>query len=174
MKVRVEAWHLPPRLLTGLYFLNSGLSKARADEATAAQLHGFATGTYPFLRKLDARRFTRLLSAAETAIGVALVLPVVPPACGRCTDRLRAGHARAVPADTRSSAGRLSSSYRAGNRHLEGHLDGWHRSGPSDRRDRWAQQQPDLIEPHQSLVANGPCAHIGPVLGEWSVDDDQR
>jgi hypothetical protein len=78
MKVRVEAWHLPPRLLTGLYFLNTGLSKAVADEATAAQLHGFATGTYPFLGKLDARRFTRLLSAAETTIGVALVLPVVP------------------------------------------------------------------------------------------------
>jgi len=61
-----------------MYFLNSGLSKAGADEATAAQLHGFASGTYPFLRKLDARQFTRLLSAAETAIGVALVLPVVP------------------------------------------------------------------------------------------------
>ena len=42
-------------------------------------MRGFATGTYPFLGKLDARRFTRLLSAAETAIGVALVLPVVPP-----------------------------------------------------------------------------------------------
>ena len=79
MKVRVEPWHLPLRLLTGLYFLNSGLSKAGADEATAAQLHGFATGTYPFLGKLDARRFARLLSAAETAIGVALVVPVVPP-----------------------------------------------------------------------------------------------
>jgi uncharacterized membrane protein YphA (DoxX/SURF4 family) len=78
MNVRVEPWHLPPRLLTGLYFLNSGLSKAVADEATAAQLHGFATGTYPFLGKLDARRFTRLLSVAETAIGVALVVPVVP------------------------------------------------------------------------------------------------
>jgi hypothetical protein len=79
MKVRVEAWHLPPRVLTGLYFLNTGLSKAVADQATAARLHGFATGTYPFLGKLDARRFTRLLSVAETAIGVALVLPVVPP-----------------------------------------------------------------------------------------------
>ena len=44
MKVRVEAWHLPPRLLTGVYFLNTGLSKAGADEATAAQLHGFASG----------------------------------------------------------------------------------------------------------------------------------
>jgi hypothetical protein len=69
---------LTRHLRTGLYFLNSGLSKAGADEATAAQLHGFATGTYPFLGKLDARRFTRLLSVAETAIGVALVVPVVP------------------------------------------------------------------------------------------------
>jgi hypothetical protein len=79
MKVRVEPWHLPPRLLTGLYFLNTGLSKAVADDETAARLHGFATGTYPFLGKLDARRFTRLLSVAETGIGVALVVPVVPP-----------------------------------------------------------------------------------------------
>ena len=78
MNVRVKGWHLPPRMLTAVYFLNTGLSKAFADEATAAQLHGFASGTYPFLRKLDARQFTRLLSAAETAIGVALVLPVVP------------------------------------------------------------------------------------------------
>ena len=30
-------------VLTGVYFLNAGLSKAGADEATAAQLHGFAS-----------------------------------------------------------------------------------------------------------------------------------
>ena len=59
MKLPVKAWHLPPRLLTGVYFLNSGLSKRGADEATAGQLHGFASGTYPFLSKLDARQFTR-------------------------------------------------------------------------------------------------------------------
>ena len=53
MKVRVKAWHLPPRLLTGVYFLNSGLSKAGADEATAAQLPGCASGPSPFLRKRD-------------------------------------------------------------------------------------------------------------------------
>src|SRR6266487_2758163 len=78
MNLRVKAWHVPPRLVTGVFFLNSGLSKRGADEATAGQLHGFASGTYPFLRKLDARQFTRLLSAAEIAIGAALVLPVVP------------------------------------------------------------------------------------------------
>jgi uncharacterized membrane protein YphA (DoxX/SURF4 family) len=74
----VRAWHLPPRLLTGVYFLNSGLSKRGADDATAGQLHGFAAGTYPFLGRLDAKQFTRLLSTAEIAIGTALVLPVVP------------------------------------------------------------------------------------------------
>jgi uncharacterized membrane protein YphA (DoxX/SURF4 family) len=78
MHLRVRAWHLPPRLLTGVYFLNSGLSKRGADDATAGQLHGFAAGTYPFLGRLDAKQFTRLLSTAEIAIGTALVLPVVP------------------------------------------------------------------------------------------------
>jgi uncharacterized membrane protein YphA (DoxX/SURF4 family) len=78
MDLRVKAWHLPPRLITGAYFLNSGLSKRGADDATAGQLHGFAAGTYPVLGKLDAKRFTTLLSTAEIAIGAALVLPIVP------------------------------------------------------------------------------------------------
>jgi len=78
MDLRVKAWHLPPRLVTGVYFLNSGLTKRDADEVTAAQLHGFAAGTYPFFKKLSAKQFTRLLSAGEIAIGTLLVLPVVP------------------------------------------------------------------------------------------------
>jgi hypothetical protein len=52
--------------------LNAGLSKRDADDATAGQLHGFASGTYPVLGKLDAKRFTGLLSTAEIAIGAAL------------------------------------------------------------------------------------------------------
>jgi hypothetical protein len=78
MDLQVKAWQLPPRLITGVYFLNAGLSKRGADEATAGQLHGFASGTYPLLGKLDAKRFTSLLSTAEIAIGTALVVPVVP------------------------------------------------------------------------------------------------
>src|SRR5436190_20688146 len=62
MDLRVKAWHLPPRLITGAYFLNAGLSKRGADDATAGQLHGFAAGTYPLLGRLDAKRFTGLLS----------------------------------------------------------------------------------------------------------------
>jgi hypothetical protein len=75
MDPRVKAWHLPPRLITGAYFINSGLAKRGADDATAGQLHGFAAGTYPVLGKLDAKRFTGLLSSAEIAIGTALVVP---------------------------------------------------------------------------------------------------
>jgi hypothetical protein len=78
MDLRVKAWQLPPRLMTGAYFLNAGLSKRGADDATAGQLHGFAAGTHPLLGKLDAKRFTGLLSTAEIAIGTALVVPVVP------------------------------------------------------------------------------------------------
>jgi hypothetical protein len=64
-----DHWHL---------FINSGLAKRGANDATAGQLHGFAAGTYPFLGKLDAKQFTGLLSTAEIAIGAALVLPMVP------------------------------------------------------------------------------------------------
>jgi hypothetical protein len=46
MDLRVKAWHLPPRLITGAFFINSGLSKRGADDATAGQLHGFAAGAY--------------------------------------------------------------------------------------------------------------------------------
>ena len=54
MDRRLKAWQVPPRLITGAYFINAGLSKRGADDATAGQLHGFAAGTYPVLGKLDA------------------------------------------------------------------------------------------------------------------------
>jgi hypothetical protein len=65
MDRRLKAWQLPPRLITGAYFLNAGLSKRGADDATAGQLHGFAAGTYPLLGKLDAKRFTGLLPKVD-------------------------------------------------------------------------------------------------------------
>src|SRR5512132_1788176 len=113
MDLRVKAWQLPPRLIAGAYFLNAGLSKRGADDATAGQLHGFASGTYPLLGKLDAKRFTSLLSTAEIAIGTALVVPVVPAwlaggaalAGRRWADRLCPGHPRLVPADPRHATG---------------------------------------------------------------------
>ena len=78
MGISVKAQHLPQRIAAGAFILNSGIGKLSVDEDTAAQLHGFASGTYPFLKKLKPRDFVRLLAAAEIGLGVALLVPVVP------------------------------------------------------------------------------------------------
>ena len=80
MGLPVKLHHLPQRMATGAFILNSGISKWTADDETAAQLHGFASGTYPFLAKLKPRDFVRLLAGTEIALGSALLLPVVPSA----------------------------------------------------------------------------------------------
>ena len=80
MRLPVKARHLPPRIAAGAFILNSGVGKWSADDETAAQLHGFAVGAYPFLSKLKPRDFVRLLSATEIALGSALLLPIVPAA----------------------------------------------------------------------------------------------
>ncbi|TLS46138.1 hypothetical protein FE633_11410 [Streptomyces montanus] len=77
---RSAARQLPLRLPVGTFFLNSALSKRGADQATAEGLQQLATTAYPFLGKLDAQQFVRLLSARETAVAAALLLPVVPAA----------------------------------------------------------------------------------------------
>ncbi len=69
---------VPLRLTTGAFVLSAGLDKWTSDEQTAAQLHGFASGTYPFLKPIDPVKFAKLLAASEIAIGSALLLPFVP------------------------------------------------------------------------------------------------
>jgi uncharacterized membrane protein YphA (DoxX/SURF4 family) len=78
MRLPVKARHLPQRMATGAFILNSGVNKLSADEETAAQLHGFAVGTYPFLAKLKPKDFARLLAVAEITVGSSLLLPFVP------------------------------------------------------------------------------------------------
>jgi hypothetical protein len=80
MRLSVKAGHLPQRIAAGAFILNSGIGKLSADEETAAQLHGFAVGTYPFLAKLKPRDFVRLLAGCEIALGSALLVPVIPSA----------------------------------------------------------------------------------------------
>lgn len=80
MRLPVRLAHLPPRLATGAFILNSGLSKRHADAETAAGLHATAAGAYPFLKAMEPRTFAKLLSAGEITLGVALLLPVVPTA----------------------------------------------------------------------------------------------
>jgi uncharacterized membrane protein YphA (DoxX/SURF4 family) len=78
MKLPLKGRHVPARLATGAFILNSGLEKARGDEQTAQALHGMASGTYPFLGKLEPTRFLKVLSTSEIVLGAALLLPVVP------------------------------------------------------------------------------------------------
>ena len=80
MRFSVKAHHLPQRIATGAFILNSGIGKLRADEETATQLHSFATGAYPVLARLKPADFVRLLAAGEITLGAALLLPVVPAA----------------------------------------------------------------------------------------------
>jgi hypothetical protein len=69
---------LPLRLVTGAFILNSGLTKRSSHPAGAEQLHGFASGTYPFLKRMTPEQFAKALSTAEITLGSALLIPVIP------------------------------------------------------------------------------------------------
>ncbi|RBY76230.1 hypothetical protein DQ239_14665 [Blastococcus sp. TF02-09] len=78
LKLPITLPEIAPRISAGAFILNSGLSKRAADEQTAAGLHGFASGTYPFLQKVPPQQFVQGLSTAEIAVGAALLAPIVP------------------------------------------------------------------------------------------------
>jgi hypothetical protein len=78
LKLPITLSEIAPRISAGAFILNSGLGKRAADEQTAAGLHGFASGTYPFLQKVPPQQFVQGLSTAEIAVGAALLVPFVP------------------------------------------------------------------------------------------------
>ena len=80
MALPITLSEIAPRVSAGAFILNSGLGKRGADEGTAAGLHGFASGTYPFLKDVDPATFVRVLSYSEIAVGAALLTPFVPTA----------------------------------------------------------------------------------------------
>ncbi|WP_435744200.1 hypothetical protein [Nocardioides sp. SYSU DS0663] len=70
--------HVPLRVATGAFILNSGVSKLGADEGTAQFLHGAAAGTYPAAFKdMEPATFAKLLAYSEIAVGAALLTPKV-------------------------------------------------------------------------------------------------
>jgi hypothetical protein len=71
---------IAPRISAGAFILNSGLGKRGADAETAAGLHGFAAGTYPFLKSVPPQQFAKGLAATEIGLGVLLLTPFVPTA----------------------------------------------------------------------------------------------
>ncbi|HEX6497884.1 MAG TPA: hypothetical protein VF054_02510 [Micromonosporaceae bacterium] len=72
--------HLPLRLATGAYILNSGLTKRDLEGQPAAGLQGMAANAFPMVRRMPPERFARLLSVGEIALGTALLAPLVPSA----------------------------------------------------------------------------------------------
>lgn len=72
--------HLPLRITTGAYILNSGMTKKDLEGQAAEGLHGMATAALPQLSKMQPDQFATLLSRSEMAIGAALLLPFVPSA----------------------------------------------------------------------------------------------
>jgi hypothetical protein len=70
--------HVPARVIAGVFILHSCIDKWKGDEATAAAVHGMASGTYPFLAKLGPDKFLKLLAAGEIAVGAAVAIPIVP------------------------------------------------------------------------------------------------
>lgn len=71
--------HVPIRVATGAFILNSGIGKLSADEGTAQFLHGAAASTYPALFKdMRPASFAQFLAYTEIALGAALLAPVVP------------------------------------------------------------------------------------------------
>jgi hypothetical protein len=71
---------IAPRISAGAFILNSGLGKRDVPAEAAAGMHGFAAGTYPFLKSVPPEQFVKGLSTAEIAIGGALLTPFVPTA----------------------------------------------------------------------------------------------
>ena len=74
----MRASHIPMRLATGAFILNSGLSHLSMDEDQAKQLHGMAVGAYPLLERLEPKLFGQILAGGEVALGAAMLVPVVP------------------------------------------------------------------------------------------------
>ena len=72
--------HLPLRVATGAYILNSGITKKDLEGQAAEGLHGMATAAVPQLSRLQPDQFATLLSRSEMALGAALLLPFVPSA----------------------------------------------------------------------------------------------
>ncbi|WP_343206266.1 hypothetical protein [Arthrobacter yangruifuii] len=70
--------HIPLRLTTGAYILNSGLNKRNLDAESAAGLQQMAANAFPQVQDIEPAKFGKLLSNAEICVGLSLLLPFVP------------------------------------------------------------------------------------------------
>ncbi|OUM40978.1 hypothetical protein [Arthrobacter sedimenti] len=70
--------HIPLRLTTGAFILNSGLGKTNLDEGSAGYMQAMASKAFPQIGQLQAQQFGKALAASEIAIGSALLAPFIP------------------------------------------------------------------------------------------------
>ncbi|TYC98896.1 hypothetical protein FQ377_07725 [Arthrobacter echini] len=70
--------HIPLRLITGAFILNSGLGKTGLDEGTAGYLQSVAATAFPQAAQLEAGQFGKLLASSEIIVGSALLAPFIP------------------------------------------------------------------------------------------------
>lgn len=84
--------HLPLRLTTGAFILNSGLLKRGLPAEAAAGMQGMAQGAFPKIGTVSPSTFGSALSSGEMALGAALLAPVVSPvAAGAALTAFSAG-----------------------------------------------------------------------------------
>ena len=72
MALAAKLRRAPVRLATGAYIVNSGVNKLSADGGTAVFLHNAAANTFPVLKRLEPKLFTKVLAVnlpALTATG---------------------------------------------------------------------------------------------------------
>ena len=71
--------HVPLRLATGAFILNSGLDKRGLPPEAAAGLQGMATAAVPQAANMAPEQFGKAVAYGERALGAALLLPFVSP-----------------------------------------------------------------------------------------------
>lgn len=71
--------HLPLRLSTGAFILNTGLSKRDLTDEAAQGMQGMASASIPQLATVPPPAFAKALSAGEIALGATLLAPFVSP-----------------------------------------------------------------------------------------------
>lgn len=76
--MQLKLWHVPLRLATGAFILDSGWSKRGTEGEAAEGLQQFAAAGNPEVEVLEPEQFAKGLAASEIALGAALLTPLVP------------------------------------------------------------------------------------------------
>lgn len=74
----VKLSHVPLRLATGAFLVNSGMTKLSLPLDEAKHLQGFAAEGLPLVGQVSPALFGRGLAIAELTLGGALLAPLVP------------------------------------------------------------------------------------------------